>query len=277
VQEVSAGRTLAAAALAGFIVTSGCQTGAQSGTSGAQSGTSGAQSGTPGAQSATPARPTSTAAGLGMAGDVAELAASANRKLMHDDGKGCLADLARLAELDPGVEKTLVVVRAQCEMLLGRCQSGKQQIADYYVREMNMSEPRALIMAESIGSMRCRGGDMSDRDTLLRALYELSDGAYMNARPAADCLKNVRLVRELAPKVPPRDPDDGQVRGGPQALFHTGAACLARAGDCAAAWKVWQDDYPPISAGSLGPKQRRDLLEESFRSSIERCKDAKLT
>jgi hypothetical protein len=179
VQEVSAGRTLAAAALAGFIVTSGCQTGAQS---------------------ATPARPTSTAAGLGMAGDVAELAASANRKLMHDDGKGCLADLARLAELDPRVEKTLVVVRAQCEMLLGRCQSGKQQIADYYVREMNMSEPRALIMAESIGSMRCRGGDMSDRDTLLRALYELSDGAYMNARPAADCLKNVRLVRGLAPQ-----------------------------------------------------------------------------
>jgi hypothetical protein len=273
VQEVSSRRAIALSALVGCIVS--CQTGAHSGTHGGTPGAHSAASDTGVAATAAPGQdpPASATSPSVMAGDVAELVTSANRKLMHDDGKGCLADLARLAELDPKLEKTLVVVHAQCEMLIGRCQSGKQKISDYYVRELNMSEQRALMAAESIGAMRCRGGDMTERDSLLRALHELTDGAYLNTRPAEDCLKNVRLIRELAPRVPPRDPDDSQVRSGPGALFHTGAACLARAGDCTAAWKVWQGEYPAIN---LAAKARRELHEQSFRSSIERCKDATL-
>ncbi len=208
---------------------------------------------------------------------MALLVASANRKMMHDDGAGCLEDLGRLERLAPSVSGTLVVVRGQCQMLVGKCQGGKRLVAEYYQREMNLSAERALATAESLAAMRCRGGDSSERDELLRALWELSDGAYMNPRTAADCQRNVATVRRLAPRVPPRDPDDGQVRGGPQALFHTGAACLARARDCAGAWRVWQESHPPLALEALPePAQRREVLESGFRSSIERCKDAAL-
>jgi hypothetical protein len=73
-------------------------------------------------------------------GEVAVLVQAANRKLMHDDGKGCLEELDRLKALDPKLEGTLIGIRAQCEMLAGRCQAGKQALTDYYVRELNMAQ-----------------------------------------------------------------------------------------------------------------------------------------
>ncbi len=211
-----------------------------------------------------------------VAGEISELVQSANRKMMHGDGTGCLADLDAIAKQNPSLDKSLLVTRAQCEMLVGNCQRGKQTIADYYEREMAMSRERAEITAEQIGSMRCRSGDMTDRDRLLRALFELSDGAYMNKREASDCQTNIALVKELAPKVPPRDPDDGQVRGGPTALFHTGAACLARAGDCDAAFRCYSENYPAAIQAIKDPTVRRQTIEDGFRSSIERCKEATL-
>ncbi|MEZ4226412.1 MAG: hypothetical protein R3B13_36035 [Polyangiaceae bacterium] len=218
--------------------------------------------------------PVPPAAGDDLAGDLAELGASANRKLNHEDGKGCLDDLDKMAARAPKLAKTMTALRAQCQMLVGECQTGKRALEDYYVRETNMSPQRAASTVESIAAMRCRGSDMTDRDRLLRALWEISDGAFVN--PRKDCERNVSLVRELAPKVPPRDVDDTQVKGGPRALFHNGAACLARAGDCAAAYRVWRENYPADALSKLAEAQRKDLIVDGFRSSIERCKDAPL-
>ena len=207
-------------------------------------------------------------------GDVAVLVQAANRKMMHDDGKGCLAELDKLKQMDPKLEGTLVAIRAQCEMLAGHCQSGKQMLTDYYVREMNMSSETARTSVEAIASMRCRGGDETDRDRLLRALRELVDGAYMNTR--SDCAANLRLVKELLPKVPPNGPDDSQINSSPKALFHTAAACFARAGDCKSAYKAYSDEFPSAGLDKLPEKERRSVIEKSFRSGIERCKDASL-
>jgi hypothetical protein len=206
-------------------------------------------------------------------GEVALIAQAANRKMLHDDGKGCLAELDRLKQLDAKFESTMVSIRAQCEMLVGRCQAGKQALLDYYVREMNMSPEIAKTSVEGIASMRCRGGDETDRDRLLRALRELTDGAYMNTR--SDCAENIARVKQLVPRVPPTGPDDSQVTSSPKALFHTGAACLARAGDCKAAFVVYRDEFPS-PMGQLSEKDRRSVIEKSFRSSIERCKEATL-
>lgn len=206
-------------------------------------------------------------------GEVAVIAQAASRKMMHDDGKGCLAELDRLEQLDAKLASTLVSIRAQCDMLVGRCQAGKRALVDYYVREMNMSPEIARTSVESIASMRCRGGDETDRDRLLRALRELMDGAYMNTR--SDCAANIARVKQLLPGVPPTSVDDSQVTSAPKALFHTGAACLARAGDCKAAFAVYRDEFPtPMS--QLSAKDRRSVIEKSFRSSIERCKDETL-
>ncbi len=212
-----------------------------------------------------------------LGGQLSELVASANRKMMHDDGKGCLADLDKVTALDPSLAKSLLIQRAQCEMLIGHCQAGKKVIADYYVREMNMSPDRAEQMAESMGSMRCRGGDMTHRDRLLAALFDLSDGAYMNTRSAKFCLDRIELISKLVPKVKPRDALDSQVISGPTAMFHTGAACLAKAGDCQAAYRVYDQYFPPEAKKNLtDPATRNKIIGDSFRSSIVLCKEAKL-
>ncbi len=125
-------------------------------------------------------------------GEVAVLLQAANRKLMHDDGKGCLEELDRLKALDPKLESTLVGIRAQCEMLAGRCQAGKQALTDYYVRELNMAPELAKTSVEGVASMRCRGGDETDRDRLLRALRELFNSAKVFRKSSKFCVSLTR-------------------------------------------------------------------------------------
>lgn len=202
-----------------------------------------------------------------------DLVASASRKMMHGDGKGCLEDLDEVAALDPKLDARLAVTRGQCEMLVGKCQEGKDRVADWYVRETAMTPERAATTAESLGSMRCRGGDSTDRDRLLAAFFDLSDGAYMNKRDPAFCRQRVEIIRELLPKVPPKDADDAQIKGGGQALFYTAAACYARAEDCKAAYAIYRELFPASGLSAINdPKQREKIVRESFDSSIERCK-----
>src|SRR5690606_24992822 len=178
------------------------------------------------------------------AAELGELVASATRKMNFDDGKGCLADLDQVAAIDPKFDARLAVTRGMCEMLVGRCQEGKQRVARWYQEETNMHPERAMITAGSSASMRCRDGDSSDRDRLLRAYFELSDGAYMNKKTARDCKAALDVARALIPKVKPQGPDDAQIASSPQALFHTAATCFGRAGDCKTARAVYRELYP---------------------------------
>ncbi len=208
-----------------------------------------------------------------VAGNVGDLVASANRKMMHDDGKGCLADLDAVAALDPKMNERLAISRGQCEMLIGKCQEGKKRIARWYELESALTPGRAEIQAEQLGAMRCRGGNSTDRDQLLRAFFELSDGAYMNKRSSKWCAERVSIIRRLLPKVPPRDVDDTQISGGGQALFHTAAACHARAENCKAAFSIYRDLFPKTGLAAIkDAAQREKIVRDSFDSSIERCK-----
>lgn len=205
--------------------------------------------------------------------DVGELSASANRKMLHDDGAGCLADLDALARADPKLEQRLAIVRGQCEMLVGKCQQGKQRVAAYYVTETNLSQELADKSAESLASLRCRGGDSTDRDALLRAYQELSDGAYMTTHTSAACQKSLDDARRLAPRVQAKPYDDQAISGGRQALFFTAAQCFARAGDCTGAWRAFHDEYPWNNLTALTDQAQRDkVVKDSFDSTIERCK-----
>jgi hypothetical protein len=205
--------------------------------------------------------------------DLSELVADATRKMMHDDGAGCLADLDLVAALDLKLDARLAVTRGQCEMLVGKCQTGKDRVARWYETETNMHPERAAITAESLASMRCRDGDSSDRDRLLRAFFELQQGAYMHPFPPQKCAEHLATARALIPKVKPRDVDDGQLRGGAQALFHTAAQCFAKAGDCKTAYATYRDLFPPEGLKAIAdPAMREKVVREAFDSSIERCK-----
>ena len=195
---------------------------------------------------------------------------------MHDDGRGCLADLDRAALLDAKMVARLEAVRGQCEMLIGRCQDGKGRIARWYESETNMHPQRAMISAESMAAMRCRGGDSTDRDRLLVALFELQQGAFVEPFTVANCELHLSTARALIPVVKPRDVDDGQVRGGAQALFHTAALCFARAGSCRRSWEVYRELFPAEGLQQLPDPEARDrVVRDAFVTSIERCKDTR--
>jgi hypothetical protein len=204
--------------------------------------------------------------------ELTELTTSASRKMMHGDGAGCLADLDRIDALDPVLGKQLLITRAQCRMANGECQQGKQQLVDWYMREQAFTREFAERAAEGIASMRCRGGDATDRDRLLAALFDLSDGAYMNKRDVAFCQDRVAIVESLAPKVKPRDAEDTQISGGIQALFHTSAMCFARAGDCQTAYTYYRRLFPADGLSAIpDPAQRESIVRSSFDSSIALC------
>ena len=206
-----------------------------------------------------------------MTADVGELVTAATRKLMHDDGAGCLADLDRVAAIDPKLDVRLAATRGQCEMLIGQCQVGKERIARWYETDAGMQPERAMITAEQIGSMRCREGDSSERDRLLRAYFDLSDGAYMNKRSSEFCKTALATARELIPRVKPRAPDDGQITGGAQALFHTAASCFARAGDCKQAWATYSALFPQTATTPEAAAMMPQIIRESYDSSILFC------
>jgi hypothetical protein len=203
--------------------------------------------------------------------DVGEAIAGASRKMMHGDGAGCLADLDRVAAVDPKLEARLATTRGQCEMLVGQCQAGKARVAAWYRDETAMHEERAALTAESIAAMRCRDGDSTDRDRLLRAYWELSDGAYVNKPTAARCQQQLAVAVALRPQVKPRGPDDGPLSGGGQALFHTAAACFAHAGDCQAAWQTYRELFPAEGLAALPGDERERAVRQSFDAGVPRC------
>jgi hypothetical protein len=202
--------------------------------------------------------------------EIGDLVASATRKMNFDDGKGCLADLDKIHAIDAKYDARLAVTRGMCEMLTGRCQEGKQRVAKWYQEETNMHPERAMSTAESLASMRCREGNSTDRDRLLRAYFDLSDGAYMNKKTPADCKAALDVARALIPKVKPQGPEDSQVRDSPRALFHTAATCFGRAGDCKTAFTVYREFYPSLD--TVKDQATRDkIVQDSFDSSIAHC------
>jgi hypothetical protein len=205
--------------------------------------------------------------------ELSELVIAANRKMMHGDGQGCLTDLDRVKALDPTFEAQLTVTRGQCEMASGACQKGKERLIEWYMNEQAFTREFAERTVEAIASMRCRGGDASERDRLLAALFDLSDGAYMNKRDSAFCRDRVAIVEQLGPKVKPKDAMDTQVTGGIQALFHTSAMCFARAEDCATAYAYYRRLFPGEALDAMSdPKLREKMIRDSFDSTIVLCK-----
>lgn len=206
-------------------------------------------------------------------GDDAALLESASRKMHHHDGKGCLDDLARVSA-QTAATRGIRLIHAQCGMLVGRCQAGKKVLADYYVAQTNMSVARAEQTAERMGAIYCRGGDSTPRDRLLRAQHELQNGAYLD--PRTDCEANVQLIRKLAPKVSARDEEDSAVTALPKSLYHLGASCHARAGDCQAAWRTFRENYPKEVLAKVTSDMRDTIMRSNFDSLVQRCKGATL-
>jgi hypothetical protein len=225
-----------------------------------------------------PAAPAATAQnqsyppGTGTPGELALLTQSLSRNIAQKNGAGCQDDLAKLRVLDAAFESTLTVQRAQCEMVAGRCKEGSAELTRYFAQQSNLSPAQADRSVEQFAIMHCEEKQLSDRQRLMRAAQLLSQGAYTEDR--TDCAENIAKVKSLVKKVKPTRPDDNTAENWNKSLFVTGANCYARTGNCAAAWKVYQAEYPKAGLAKLDAATRRKVLESGFESVVSRCKGA---
>lgn len=212
--------------------------------------------------------------GAASPGELALITQSLAAHIAKHDAAGCQDDLAKLRALDPALESTLVMYRAQCEMISGRCKDGAALLTQYFAQQTRLSAEQADRSVEQIAIMHCEEKQLSDRQRLMRAAQQLSQGAYIEDR--TDCAENIAKVRALVKKVKPARPDDNTAANWEKSLFHTGANCYARTGNCTAAWKVFEAEYPKANLTKLDPAMRQKIMKQTFGSLVSRCKDTTL-
>lgn len=200
---------------------------------------------------------------------------AARAKTSARDGAGCLVELDGYDRdaWDPGPStspaSSMAMSRGICMMLAGDCTKGK----DLYRAAMASNAgatfgPEMLDRSvDAIGGLYCQGPALEPRDALLKAVADLNRGAYMSASTPAECQGAIGDVRRLLPVVKPRSPDDSQVTQAGAMLRVAGPECLARAGDCEAAWHVFHDAW-------LAEKHFDEAtLRTMFGNLVRRCSD----
>lgn len=229
--------------------------------------------------------PTPPAAGAGASAasptDATEAYENASEKMNAGDGKGCLAELDAFDATGPKHPTTdpashFAFLRAQCHMIAGECQKGKALLHTTYTKKMSLTIGPEQIerSVEATLVTYCRNAaDLTPREQMLQALHVLQQGAYMTKKDAATCTKAYGTVKALAMVVQPKDDDDTQIKHGPQTLYATASSCLARAGDCAAARKAFDESYPQQNLAKIqDPTVKKQVLQQSFDSIVPKCK-----
>jgi hypothetical protein len=160
-------------------------------------------------------------------------------------------------------------------MLAGQCYAGKVMYRRALEKSAgaNMGPEQLDKATDGYASMNCQGGSMSARDQLLKALFDLNQGAYMQKKTTAACDAAYQTAKKLVPTVKPTDDDDSQVKQAGAALRTTAPACFAKAGDCDSAWNAWKEAWKLDP--NLSP-QSRNLNEAGLRAGfdavVSKCK-----
>ena len=197
----------------------------------------------------------------------------------HEDGAGCLSDLDAYDRLSPrrkssDPQNTLAMTRAQCVMLAGQCDSGKTLLrAAYGNTAMASYGPEQLERSvESLASMHCRG-KMSPRDELLQGSMRLSIGANLKRMTVGECDAAYQQVRRNRDAVQPHDDEDHQVITAKRDLYAIAPGCFGRAGDCTAARRVFNENFPADRLKDVqDPKARADAATSIFEAMVQKCK-----
>jgi hypothetical protein len=211
-----------------------------------------------------------------------EHADAARLKANSRDGRGCIAELDEHDKLDPrpeGLSTTpgtaYSMTRAQCLMLSGQCAPGKAMYRHSLEKSAgaNLGPEQIDKATDGFASMNCQGGAMAPRDQLLKALFELQQGAYMQKKTTAACDAAYQTAKKLVPTVKPNDDDDTQVKQAGASLRTTAPACFAKAGDCDSAWSAWKEAWKLDP--NLSPQSRNlndDALRHGFEAVVSKCK-----
>ncbi|MCA9620325.1 MAG: hypothetical protein KC731_14985 [Myxococcales bacterium] len=180
---------------------------------------------------------------------------AAKLKLESGDGAGCLMELDIHDKLNPKAQSTdpksgkIAGLRGECLMASGQCALGRST----WEKAVAATKPeigpdRIATISETVAGQRCKGGGGNERIALIGAAQTLTKGGFVQKLAPKECLDAVATIARLKDKVKPKDEDDLQVKSAGNHLGFNGAKCLAKAGDCEAAWQTYRkhaDDRVP--------------------------------
>lgn len=212
-------------------------------------------------------------------GEAGDRYKAATQKLASKDGKGCLAELDKHDKLNAKAMSTdpksgIGHVRAQCLMLAGQCDAGKQLARKSFDAMGTFPGPEHIDRTvDAYAGMHCQGASMSQRDQMLKALTDLNTGAYMTKKDLKFCQTAIDTAKRLMPVVKPKDDEDMQLKDLDKRLYHQAAACLGKAGECDAARKAFTDLYPKEILDKMpDPKMRETIIKTQFDTMVQSCK-----
>ena len=230
-----------------------------------------------------------TAESLNLAGialarqDLGEKAAalldSAIAKMNARDGKGCLDELGKFDKADPKHKSTdpnahNSWLRASCLMISGKCNDGKVLLRKNLEKHAPQMSAADLDNSVSYQAQRdCQGG-LAPRDALLKAIGAMQAG-MAKKQTLQYCADNYATIKKHRGSVKPIDEDDQLITGLPEMMYGSFPQCFAKAGDCAKAWEVYQENAPANQKAVKNKTEREYLMRSSFEGWNAACKSEK--
>jgi hypothetical protein len=208
---------------------------------------------------------------------------AAMAKAAARDGKGCLAEWDAYDKLDPNHKSTdpknsTAHQRSMCLMIAGKCDAGKALAAKTTAATatMQMSPEKIDSYVESLAMIWCQG-EMSERDQLLKANWELQQAATSGTPEVSHCDKHWATAKKLLPKIKPKNEDDHMMVSMDYSINNYAPGCFARAGDCKKAFAAYKESIPKRTLEAWenikDDALREKVLRDSFESSVKKCKD----
>ena len=200
---------------------------------------------------------------------------AAKAKAQSGDGKGCLEELDRHDKVDPKQDSQdpkskYSAPRAQCLLMVGKCDAGRdlarKSFSNMYEKEWGAEHVDKMV--EALVAQHCQGGQLGDRDKLLRAVTALEKGALVSKQTVAHCDEHMKTFDKLVGKVKPKDADDDRINNLRTYIVAIGPGCFAKAGDCKKAWTAFKR-LQPAAMPQLYEKMDEAQKEQSLRSSFE--------
>ncbi len=194
----------------------------------------------------------------------AEHLLQARQKLVSGDGRGCLADLDAHDSLDPrpgGVSTSatsyIAHMRSECLMRAGQCTAGKELARNATAKLLGIdATPEDLdARVEVLATQLCPQSELSPEVRLQRAADELNLGGR-TAKGLAYCTARIKFLKDAFATIPRMDASTEMLNMTwltvHSALGNSGPNCLARAGDCGAAWDLYTQSVDAYHRATYG-------------------------
>jgi hypothetical protein len=202
---------------------------------------------------------------MSTADQVSALMTSALHKEQLRDGNGCLTDLDRATALDPKFESrgNMGMIRAQCEMLAGKCDQGKKRYRVAIAAAAPQLTPAQIDQAASSQAAQlCGATQGTPAEKAQRAgmdVYKANDADDGNACEAA-----AKVLAEQIPKMPTDDKDAKREKARAEMNLKQAVNCMARLNtDCPTATKLYSVYVSSLYADK--PQATIDAINKAFK------------